>query len=310
MVGALVIAAMVATLLAGCARGGTTISVTFDDVGDLQSRGSVQVADVRVGEIGKITLTKDFHAKVRLHLNPGVRVPRDSDALLRTTSLLGEKFVELRPNGSPTATPSFRNGDVIPRGHAEQAPELEFVADQAVSAVGSIVASDVATLVQTGAEAFGDRGPVLRSLIGELSTISATLASRTNEIGRIIDGFDKNASAVAAGAGDLDQLLGNLAVTTTVLADNRDRAIKALTQLSRLAAVQNEVLAKYRSDLDRQIKQVDAIVGVAAGQTNELALLVDWLDRFTVAVPKVIPGDFTQVYMWAVPSQFDPRSPK
>jgi phospholipid/cholesterol/gamma-HCH transport system substrate-binding protein len=302
-----VVGALAAGLLTGCAGGGTSITATFDDVGDLQHRGSVQVADVRIGEISKITLTKDFHARVRLHLNPGVRVSRDSTAYLRTTSLLGEKFIELRANAKPGAPPYFRNGDVIPRGRAVEAPELEFVADQAVTALGSVVASDVATLVDTGAEAFGDRGPVLRSLIGELSSISATLASRTDAIAHIVDGFDTTASALAAGKNDLDGLLVNLAQTTKILADNRQQAVTALTQLSRLAGVQNEVLAKYHADIDRQIKQVDAIVGVAAGQTNELSLLVDWLDRFTVAVPKVIPGDFTEVYAWVVPAQFDPR---
>ncbi|HZN12874.1 MAG TPA: MCE family protein [Acidimicrobiales bacterium] len=302
------VTAAVVPLLSGCSpRGGTSIVATFDDIGDLQTRGSVQVADVRVGQIGKITLTKDFHARVHLTLNHGVHVPRDSSALLRTTSLLGEKFIELRPNGDPTAQPYFRNGDTIPRAHTTEAPELEFVAEEAVTALGAVVASDIGTLVQTSAEAFGGRAPVLRSLINELSTISATFASRTNEIGRIIDGFDATAAALAGGKGEIDGLLVNLADTTRILADNRDRAVNALAQLSRLAAVQNEVLAKYRSDIDRQIKQVDAIVGVAVGQTSELSLLVDWLQKFAVAVPKVIPGDFTQVYAWIVPAQLDPR---
>lgn len=295
--------------LSACARGGTTISATFEDVGDLQARGSVQVADVRVGQIKKITLTKDFHARVRMSLNPGVKVPRASTALLRTTSLLGEKFVELRPDGDPAAPPYFVDGDAIPRRKVVLAPELEFVAEQAVTALGAVVASDVATLVDTSGEAFGNRGPVLRSLIGELATISSTLASRTDAIGRIIDGFDQTAAAVAGGKDDLDGLLRNLADTTRILSENRDRAVNALAQLARLAAVQNEVLVKYRSDLDRQIKQVDAIVAVAAGQTDELGVLVDWLERFTVAIPKVIPNDFTQVYLWIVPAPLDPRSP-
>jgi phospholipid/cholesterol/gamma-HCH transport system substrate-binding protein len=309
-VAVLLAASGLAAVLAGCARGGTTIAATFEDVGDLQPRGSVQVADVRVGQIKKISLTKDFHARVTMTLNPGVDVPRDSNALLRTTSLLGEKFVELRPNGEPTARPFFRDGDVVPRSKVVIAPELEFVAEQAVTALGSVVASDLGTLVETSAQAFGGRGPVLHSLIGELATISASLASRTDAIGRIIDGFDKTAVALASGKGDLDGLLVNLADTTRILAENRDRAVTALDQLARLAGVQNEVLTKYRADIDRQIKQVDAIVNVAAGQTGELSLLVDWLDRFTVAIPKVIPNDFTQVYAWVVPAALDPRSPK
>jgi phospholipid/cholesterol/gamma-HCH transport system substrate-binding protein len=297
-------------LLAGCARGATTIEATFDDVGDLQPRGSLQVADVRVGQIGKISLTKDFKARVTLKLNHGVKVPRNSMALLRTTSLLGEKFVELRPNGDPAKGPYFQSGDKVPRSQVAEAPELEFVAEQAVTAVGAVVASDLGTIVQTGAEAFGGRGPVLRSLIDELATISSTFASRTTAIAHIIDGFDATTAAIASGKGELDSLLVNLADTTRILAANRDRAVSALAELARLAGVQNEVLAKYRADIDRQIKQVDAIVGVAVGQTNELSLLVDWLDRFTVAIPKVVPGDFAQIYAWVVPAPLDPRAGK
>ena len=58
-----------------------------------------------------------------------------------------------------------------------------------------------------------------------------------------------------------------------MLADNRDHAVTALRNLGRLAAVQNEVLDKYRADVERQIRQVDGIVGIVAGQTTELATL-------------------------------------
>ena len=33
------------------------------------------------------------------------------------------------------------------------------------------------------------------------------------------------------------------------------------------------------------------------------------LDRFVYALPKPVRGDFTQIYMWAVPCTVDPRSP-
>ena len=92
-----------------------------------------------------------------------------------------------------------------------------------------------------------------------------------------------------------------------MLADNRQRALTALDQLSRLARVQNDVLVKYRADIDRQIKQVDEILVVAAGQTAELSLLVGWLEQFVVGTPTVIPGDFAQVYGWFIPEPQDTR---
>src|SRR3954452_20126683 len=111
--GALLVAVVLATLLASCGRGGYTVTATFDDVGDLQKSGAVQVADVRVGTIKSIKLMPDFRAKVAMSVDGGVHVPKDSKALIRTTSLLGEKFVELRPMASPTQGPFLANGDIV-----------------------------------------------------------------------------------------------------------------------------------------------------------------------------------------------------
>ena len=294
--------------LAGCSRGGSyTVTAEFEDVGDLVTGHSVQVADVRVGRVAGIQLTDDFTAIVKLSVRDSVRVPKESTAYLRTTSLLGEKFIELRPDDTdaPTRGPFLADGDRVPK--AAEAPEIEFVAEEAISVLGAITGEDLATLVDTGAEGFGGRGAELRSLISDLTTISSTLASRTGEITRIIDNLDRATSTLASGRGDVSALLGNLARTTQILSDNRERAVVALQQLGRLAAVQNDLLDRYASDMDRQLKQIDAIVSVAASQTGELARVVDWLDRFLTGLPEVIPEDMTQVYMWLVPAEQDDR---
>lgn len=302
---ALVAAAVLAATLGGCAGGGTTITTTFDDVGDLQERHGVQVADVRVGTVADITLTNDFRAEVTLRLNKGVRVPKASKAVLRTTSLLGEKFVELRPLGEPDRGPFLADGDTVTQ--TEEAPELEFVAEEFAGVLAAVSADDVATMIRTGAEAFGGRQEELGSLIADLSTISRTLAERTGTITAVIDNLDRASVTLADGAGDIDRLLVNLATTSQVLADNRQRAVTALDRLAKLAINQNRILDKYRTDIDRQIKQVDAIVAVAATQTQEVGELVEWLNRFVLVLPRGVPGDFTQIFMWAIPEATDPR---
>ena len=97
--------ALLAVLAAGCTlpgrvEGPVEVTATFDDVGDLVAGHSVQVADVRVGSVVGIELTDDYRAHVTMSLRDGLEVPADSEAILRTTSLLGEKFIELRaPEG-------------------------------------------------------------------------------------------------------------------------------------------------------------------------------------------------------------------
>jgi phospholipid/cholesterol/gamma-HCH transport system substrate-binding protein len=279
----------------------------FDDVGDLQPRHSVQVADVRVGRISSIKLTHDFRARVTMRLDPDYKIPANSQALIRTTSLLGEKFVEIRPIGDPARGPFLHDGSVI--GRTGEAPELEFVAQQFVEVLGAVNASDIAAIIETGAQAFQGRGEDLRRLVGDLATISSTLASRSTQITQVIDNIDSTAATLADGSPELGRLLGHLATTSQILADNRYRVVGALEQLTRLAAVQNTVLGRYRNDIDRQIKQADAIVAEVASYTGELRATIDWLRNFTLNVPLAIPGDFTQVFMWLVPAVGPPGAP-
>ncbi len=292
----------IAVLTASCAlpgnvTGSREITATFDDVGDLVTGHSVQVADVRIGSVTGIELTDDYRAVVTISIKDDVFVPRESRALLRTTSLLGEKFIEIRPidEDDPLSGTDLVDGDVLTE--STEAPELEFVTERAVEILGSVVASDVATLVETGSISFADRGPELRSLVEDLSTISGTLADQTDELVRIIDSLDGATATLAGGASDIDALLVNLAETTGVLADNRDEAIDAIRELTRLAQIQNDtVFEPYLDVVDTQIKQLDAILGEIDRDQQQVADTLFWIAQFADMLPKAVPGDFAQVY--------------
>jgi phospholipid/cholesterol/gamma-HCH transport system substrate-binding protein len=285
--------------LPGRVQGPVEITAVFDDVGDLFDGHSVQVADVRVGSVTGIELTDGFRAEVTMKIKDGLGLPANTRAVLRTTSLLGEKFIELRPPDEG-ARGELRDGAVI--DDTAEAPELEFVAEQAVDVLGAVAidqASDLATLVDTGAIAFGGRADELGRLIDDLGVISATLAEQTGNIVRIVDGLDRASATLAAGSGDLGTLLGNLVDTTTILAVNRDRAIAAIGELSRLAEVQNtEVFEPYLAEVNQQVKQLDAIVAAVHAQRDEVGLLIDWLAQFGVKIPLGIPEDAAQVNGW------------
>ncbi|HLG00729.1 MAG TPA: MlaD family protein [Acidimicrobiia bacterium] len=279
---------------------GYKLTATFDDVGDLVSQHAVQIADVRVGQIANISLTDDFRAEVTLRIDPDIKVPKGSTAVLRTTSLLGEKFIELRPPSPDAFTtgPYLSPGDRITK--SEEAPELEFVADTLIELLGAVEASDVASLVEVGASGFGGEREALRSIITDLTTVSGTLAERSEQIVRIVDRLDTAASSLGAGSGGLQEALSHLATTTGILFDNRDRAVEALKQLSRLAAAQNTVVVKHFDAVKTQIAQADAILGTLANSQEDVKSLLDWLERFVVAGPEAIPRDFTIVYLEGV----------
>jgi len=316
LAGVLLVFVLCAVFAGGCSlpgrtTGPLTVTATFDDVGDLVENHSVQVADVRVGSVTSIQLTPDFKAKVTMSLKD-VHLPADAVAELRQTSLLGEKFIELRPCDPTPAHQdtgcqnggggTLKNKTDIPLDHTKQAPELEFVADQAVQLLGGVASNDVATLVQTGSAGFGGRANELRGLLDDLSTISATLADQTTNLQRIIDGLDQATTTVAASSPALDQLLTNLANTTTLLANNREQAVQMLQSLTRLVQTQDQqVFDPYLQKVDQQVKELDAILAKLAQGRGEVNTLLDWLNAFVQQVPKGIPAENAQVYAWFVP---------
>lgn len=293
--------AALASLVAACSLPGSVtgsreITATFDDVGDLVVGHSVQVADVRIGSVTGIELTEDFRAEVTMSIKDDVFIPADSSAVLRTTSLLGEKFIELRPRDqeNPMAGENITDGAHIER--TSEAPELEFVADKAVQLLGHVVTEDLVTINETASEGFGGRGPELKSLVESLSTVSGTLAAQTDDLVRVIDALNGATTTLAANTGDIDQLLVTLSETTVVLAENRDEAIAAIEQLTRLARVQNDnVFGPYIEQVNAQITQLDAILGEVASDQENLSSLLYWLAQYTVKLPAAVPGDFAQI---------------
>jgi len=324
-------AALAAILVAGAGcslpgRVGGPVELTaeFEDTSDLVVHHAVQVADVRVGSISGIELTDDYRARVTLEIKDDLELPADSVAVLRQTSLLGEKFVEIRPRTDDDDCGDAPRPDGVLVDGATitctiQAPELESVTEQAVEILSVVAANrveDLQTLIETGAVGFGGRAQELRALIDDLVTVSATLADQTSNIVAIIDGLDRAAGTLADGAPAVDGLLTNLAQATTVLADNREQALATLQELTRLARTQNDlVFEPYLEATMRQLEQVDAIVARVVEGRGEVGLLLDWLAEFVAQVPLAIPcrppvdatqpctgGDFAQVYAWFIPA--------
>ena len=95
----------------------TTIVARFSSIGDLRKAAPVRIAGVNVGQVGTIQLA-DYVAQIELLIDPGVKLPADTIASIRTSGLLGESFVSLSPGGSDRM---LRSGDAI----AQTEPALD-----------------------------------------------------------------------------------------------------------------------------------------------------------------------------------------
>jgi len=97
----------------------TEVTARFASIGDLKEGASVRLAGVQVGKVGSIELV-DYAANVELDLDASVAIPSDTIASIRTSGLLGESFVLLRPGGSEK---NLKTGDRV----AQTEPAIDLI---------------------------------------------------------------------------------------------------------------------------------------------------------------------------------------
>lgn len=119
LVGAFVVLGLAAVLYltiklgAGSMLGGDTYTVQarFTNAGGLNSGSSVVVAGVLVGRVEGIRVDPaDFSAIATLRVMSGLKLPTDTMASIKTTGLIGDKYVLLAPGAEEA---SLAPGDLI-----------------------------------------------------------------------------------------------------------------------------------------------------------------------------------------------------
>ena len=102
---------------------GYTVTARFSSVAGLRTGASVEIAGVSIGRVSAIRLdTKDYTAMVDLHINEGVPLSDDVMASVKTSGLIGDKYVSLSPGGSPDMLPD--GGEIT---DTEAAMDLESI---------------------------------------------------------------------------------------------------------------------------------------------------------------------------------------
>ncbi|KHK04124.1 outer membrane lipid asymmetry maintenance protein MlaD [Desulfovibrio sp. TomC] len=80
---------------------GYRVTARFKDVTGLKSGAYVEMAGVRIGRVSSIGLDpKDNSALVALTLDKDVHLTDDAIASIKTSGLIGDKFVKISPGGS------------------------------------------------------------------------------------------------------------------------------------------------------------------------------------------------------------------
>ncbi len=307
------VAVIALALGASCApSGGRTIVAEFAQVGDLVGRANVQQSDAVVGSITGIDLVDRgdrWLARVEMRVQDDISVPEGSRAVVRSTSLLGEKYVDLVPPAEPGGA-ELPDGGVIPASATDKAPELEDL----FSSLGAILQGgaleDLARLSTAGAMILeGQEENVGRVLDGTAKLV----ASLRREREALAAGLDELASAsrtLAANSGTLDRALDVSDDALGIVAAQRDDLEQLVIELDKLAGPLAKLTREHSDDVDAQVRAVRNVVPKLYEVRKTLEDAVVKLPSFTKLFAEAAPGDYVQlnVLVEALPIDLTPTA--
>lgn len=274
--------------------GGTEIIGKFDQVGDLVKNSNVQSSDVTIGTVTDIELDRgNWQATVTMCLDEGEQIPADVQAVVRTTSLLGEKFIDLKPQGS--GPPFLEEGDVIDADQTSKATELEDVFAKLAAVLGTGNLEQINRFTSAQATILRDRAGDVRQVLNRLRRFTDVLADRKDQIAASIDSLDSVARTAVDDSQVLEEFLTTFADSSGVLADQKDALQDLLFALDRFTGISVQLLRETEAGLDSQFRDLRPVLRTAVANSRNLTEALRTLATFSRWFPETMPGDYLQL---------------
>jgi phospholipid/cholesterol/gamma-HCH transport system substrate-binding protein len=271
---------------------GTEIIGKFAQVGDLVENANVQSSDVKIGTIKKIELD-GWEAQVTMCLNPNEKIPSDVLAVVRTTSLLGEKFVDLQAQSE--GEPFLQDGDILTSDQTSKATELEEVFAKLAGVLGTGNLEQINRFTSAQANILRDHADEFREVLLDLRDFTDLLAERKSDIAGAVDHLDSVASTLIDQTPILQRFLRSFAESSGVLADNKNGLRTLLFSLDRFTKISVQLLEQTDNGLNRQFNDLRPILATLVANSANVRKAIQTLASFSRYWPETMPGDYLQL---------------
>ena len=305
--GLLVAIALASTSCAALGVGGgcdgTSLIAQFEQVGDLVEKSNVQSRDVEIGSVDKIELD-GWQARVHMCLDKGEQIPADARAIVRTTSLLGEKFVDL--SSTTLEPPYLESGDIIPLSRTSKATELEDVFARLASILGAGNLEDINTFTKSQRTILEGNTENIRGLLTDLRDFTDTLSSRRGDISSAIEGLNDVSTTVLADRQTLERFLESFGDATGILASQKEGLQELLLALDDFSQVSLRLLNATEVGISKQFDRLRPVLRTLVQNSDNVVKTLQTLATYSEWFPESMPGDYLQLDICqAIPHEYN-----
>jgi phospholipid/cholesterol/gamma-HCH transport system substrate-binding protein len=276
-----------------------TVRAHFKDVLDLVPQSGVKVNEVPVGRVEDIRLAPDgWTAEVTMRINGDVDLPANALAMLRQSSLLGEKYVELSAPPPTEARGKLADNALIPLARTNRNTDIEEVLGALSMLLNGGGIEQLQTISQELNDALtGNEGGIRRTL-GSVDRLVSTLDESKSDITHAIDGVNRLGGTLDDQKDKLAGVIDGLGPGLKVLSDQRGQLVRMLQSLQSLSDIAVRTVNESQDDLVADLKALRPALSKLADAGADLPKSLELLFTipFSDEAVKGVRGDYFNLY--------------
>jgi phospholipid/cholesterol/gamma-HCH transport system substrate-binding protein len=277
-----------------------TVKAEFTNVADLVPHADVRVNDVAVGQVTGLTVPPgSWTAVVTMEINGSVRLPANAIAELTATSLLGEEYVALTaPPGGGTAA-RLTDGATI----GVQRTTANATVEQVLGALSMLLNGgglpQIHTITTQLNDALSGNEPQIRSVLSQITTLTANLNARRTDITQALDGLKQLSITLNTRDQQIGYVLDHLSPGLTTLNAERGQLVAMLNSLHTLSDVATATINASQANAVADLKLLQPILNnlADAGEALPDALPVLLTYPFPDTVTSDVKGDYLNAFL-------------
>jgi len=276
-----------------------TVKARFKDVLDLVPQSGVKVNEVPVGRVENIQLAPDgWTAEVTMLVNGNVELPANALAMLRQSSLLGEKYIELSPPPPDDASGELTDGALIPIERTNRNTDIEEVLGALSMLLNGGGIEQLQNIAQEMNAALSGNEADIRRTLHSVDNLVSTLDESKSDITRAIDGVDRLAGTLNNERDKLAGVIDSLGPGLKVLTDQRSQLVRMLQSLQSLSDVAIRTVDRSQADVVADLKALTPALNKLgeAGADLPKSLEILFTIPFTDEAVKGVQGDYFNLY--------------
>lgn len=202
-----------------------------------------------IGQVTDMAVVGDA-ARLRLAIDPDVRIPTNVDVVVQRSSAIGEQIFDFRPTAPVDDTTDFYEpGDTVAFRELTLPPEMQrllALADEVFAPIDKEAAGQV---VAELADAVRGRSGELRSILRDSADLSEALADNRESFERFFASGRVVNRALADNRDTLAELFGDIADATTILSDMRTELEAVLADAPPTLALAGDLVERSQPNL-------------------------------------------------------------